>query len=64
SGELAEVIIKKFIDENLDFVVITDKRKDLDDYSHHNILVVEGQSTEESVLLHAGIEKAKGLVAT
>lgn len=64
SGELAEVIIKKFIDENLDFVVITDKREDLDDYSHHNILVVEGQSTEESVLLHAGIEKAKGLVAT
>ena len=64
SGELAEVIIKKFIDENLDFVVITDKREDLDDYSHHNILVVEGQSTEESVLHHAGIEKAKGLVAT
>lgn len=64
SGELAEVIIKKFIDENLDFVVITDKREDLDDYSHHHILVVEGQSTEESVLLHAGIEKAKGLVAT
>ena len=64
SGELAEVIIKKFIDKNLDFVVITDKREDLDDYSHHNILVVEGQSTEESVLLHAGIEKAKGLVAT
>lgn len=64
SGELAEVIIDKFIQENLDFVVITDKREDLDDYSHHNILVVEGQSTEESVLLNAGIDKAKGLVAT
>ena len=63
SGELAEVIIKKFISENLDFVVITDNREDLNDYSHHNILVVEGQSTEESVLLHAGVEKAKGLLA-
>lgn len=64
SGELAEVIIDKFIHENLDFVVITDKRDDLDDYSHHNILVIEGHSTEESVLEHAGIERAKGLVAT
>ncbi|WP_099320927.1 TrkA family potassium uptake protein [Anaerococcus sp. Marseille-P3625] len=64
SGELAEVIIKKFIDENLNFVVITDKIKDLDDYSHHDILVIEGHSTEESILEHAGINKAKGLIST
>lgn len=64
SGELAEVIINKFIREGLDFVVITDKREDLDDYSHHDILVVEGQSTEESVLEHAGIARAQGLLAT
>lgn len=64
SSELAEVIINKFIREELDFVVITDKREDLDDYSHHDILVVEGQSTEESVLEHAGIARAKGLLAT
>ena len=63
SGELAEVIIKKFIDEKLDFVVISDNREDLDDYSHHNILVVEGQSTEENTLIHAGVKKAKGLIA-
>ena len=64
SGELAEVIINNFIDQNLNFVVITDKREDLDDYSHHDILVVEGMSTEEAVLEHAGIERAKGLVST
>lgn len=64
SGELAEVIINKFIDEKLDFVVITDNREDLEDFSNHDILVVEGQSTEESVLERAGIEKAKGLVTT
>ena len=64
SGELAEVIINKFIHEELPFVVITDKREDLDDYSHHDILVVEGPSTEESVLEHAGIARAKGLLAT
>ncbi|MDU5223893.1 MAG: potassium channel protein [Finegoldia magna] len=64
SGELAEVIINNFIDQNLNFVVITDKREDLDDYSHHDILVVEGMSTEEAVLVHAGIERAKGLVST
>ena len=64
SGELAEVIIDKFIKEKLDFVVITNNRKDLDDYSHHDILVIEGQSTEESVLDHAGIMKAKGLIST
>ena len=64
SGELAEVIIQKFIKENLNFVVITDKRDDLDDYSHHNILVVEGHSTEEEILEKAGITKAKGLIST
>lgn len=64
SGEMAEVIIKKFIDENMNFVVISDKREVLDDYSHHDILVVEGQSTEESVLKEAGIGRAKGLIAT
>ena len=64
SGELAEVIINNFIDQNLNFVVITDKREDLDDYSHHDILVVEGMSTEEEVLEHAGIDRAKGLVST
>lgn len=64
SGEMAEVIIDKFVEEALDFVVITNKHKDLDEYSHDNILVIEGQSTEESVLEHAGIDKAKGLIAT
>lgn len=64
SGELAEVIINKFINEKLDFVVITDKHEDLENFSHHDILVVEGQSTEESVLEHAGVERAKGLVTT
>lgn len=64
SGEIAEVIINKFVEENLNFVVITNNREDLDDYSHHDILVIEGQSTEESILDHAGIMKAKGLIAT
>ena len=63
SGELADVIIDKFIKEGLDFLVITDDRADLDDYSHHNILVIEGQATEEKVLEKAGIPKAKGLIA-
>lgn len=63
SGELAEVIIEKFIDENLNFVVITDNREALDSYSHHNILVIEGHSTEENILEKAGIEKAKGLIS-
>lgn len=64
SGELAEVIINKFIKEELDFVVITDKKDDLHEYSHHDILVVEGHSTEENILEKAGISKAKGLLAT
>ena len=64
SGEIAEVIINKFVEEKLNFVVITNNREDLDDYSHHDILVIEGQSTEESILDHAGIMKAKGLIAT
>ena len=64
SGELAEVIINKFIKEELDFVVITDKKDDLHEYSHQDILVIEGHSTEENILEKAGISKAKGLLAT
>ena len=64
SGELAQVIINKFIKENLNFVVITDNRDDLDDYSNHDILVVEGSPTEEEILIKAGVEKAKGLIAS
>lgn len=63
SGELAEVIIQKLIEENLNFVVISSNREDLDEYSHENILVIEGCSTEEEILEKAGISKAKGLVA-
>lgn len=63
SGELANVIVNKFVEESLDFVVITDKEKDLDDYSHDNILVIEGHSTEEEILDQAGILKAKGLIS-
>ena len=63
SGELADVIIEKFTKEGLDFLVITDDRADLNDYSHHSILVIEGQATEEEVLEKAGITKAKGLIA-
>lgn len=64
STELAEVIIAKFVKEDLDFVVITPNREDLDEYSHHNILVIEGCSTEEEILEKAGIKKAKGLICT
>lgn len=64
SGEISEVIINNFIEEGLDFVVISDDRDDLKDYSKHDILVIEGQATKEEVLVHAGINKAKGLIAT
>lgn len=64
SGELADVIIQKFLKEKLDFVVITNDRQDLDHYSHEDILVIEGCSTEEDILDQAGIKRAKGLVST
>lgn len=64
SGEISEVIINKFVKENLNFVVITDNRDDLDDLSLHDILVVEGSPTEEEILIQAGVEKSKGLIAS
>lgn len=44
--------------------MITPNREDLDEYSHHNILVIEGCSTEEEILEKAGVEKAKGHICT
>lgn len=44
--------------------MITPNREDLDEYSHHDILVIEGCSTEEEILEKAGVDKAKGLICT
>lgn len=64
SGELSDVIVRKFIKEGLNFVVITDDHEVLENYSKEDILVVEGSSTEEEVLEKAQITKAKGLIST
>lgn len=64
SGELCDVIVKKIIKEDLNFVVITDDHELLENYSKEDILVVEGSSTEEKILEKAGITKAKGLIST
>ncbi len=64
SGEMANVIIHQFTEEQLNFLVVTTSADDVKAYNDENILAIEGCSTQEDCLEEAGIMRAKGLVST
>lgn len=50
SGEMANVIVRKFRKEELDFVIIVPDEETLEVYTDQDILALEGCPTEEDVL--------------
>lgn len=63
AGEMADVIIENFTKENLDFVVIDQDPQVVQAHGDNNILVIEGDTTQEKVLEKAGVSRAKGLIS-
>ncbi len=59
-GRMGRIICTELKAKNEEFVVIEKDHAKLDE--RENILIMEGDATQDAVLIEAGIEKAKGLV--
>jgi len=60
-GRMGRVIAKEFAMKNIETLIID--KIDVPDLEKGDFLVVQGNASNEDVLLNAGIEKAKGLIS-
>lgn len=64
AGETGQIIMKQFINRNVDFVVIEKDEEVLKEIQEYNALIIEDDATKEEALMRAKIENAKGLITT
>jgi voltage-gated potassium channel len=64
AGETGIHVIKRFIDREVDFVVVENDDDVIDTLEEMDVRYVEGDATRETVLMEAGILRAKALIAT
>ncbi len=62
-GRVGQIVLDEFIKSKKDFVVIENDPGIIEDLQRREILFVEGNSTDDDVLLEAGIERAIGIVS-
>ncbi len=62
-GRIGRVLCQKLVRTSLDLVVIENDPSMVPVLEEDKALYISGDATEESVLLQAGIERAKGLIA-
>jgi voltage-gated potassium channel len=63
-GRMGRIVRGQLEEENLPFVVVDSNEEKLEDLKEsHDCCFIEGDATQEEVLLKAGIKTAKGLVA-
>ncbi|MDX8363637.1 potassium channel protein [Cytobacillus sp. IB215665] len=62
-GRVGEQVLQRFVQEGVQVVVIERDKERLEQIEE-NFLYIVGDATEDRVLYNAGIERAKGLVAT
>ncbi|MBC7293771.1 MAG: potassium channel protein, partial [Thermoleophilia bacterium] len=62
-GRVGEAVARQFVDHGAKFVVIDNDPESLARAEEAGFLVVRGDAADDEVLLSAGIERAKGLVA-
>jgi voltage-gated potassium channel len=63
-GRIGHMVADMLREQSLPLVVVEQNPKAIKRLEEDNIYYVEGSATEEETLFHAGIERAKGLVAT
>lgn len=64
AGETGVNAIKQFQKANVDFIVIEKNEEKIKELVEDNILVIQGDSTDEAILKKARISFAKGLIST
>ena len=62
-GRVGKQITEELHNEGVKFVVLDKNKSELEDAERKGYLFIEGDSTEEEVLLKANVAKAQGLVA-
>ena len=62
-GRMGKKICEELEANNASFVVIEKDNREIENLKEQNYLFIEGDATEDEVLLQAGIKQAKGLVA-
>jgi voltage-gated potassium channel len=63
-GRIGHMVADMLREQSLPIVVIEQHQRAIRRLQENNIPFVEGSATEDEALFHAGIERAKGLVAT
>jgi len=63
-GRTGSVIVDEFKAEGIEFVVIEHDPEVVKELKKQGIPVVEGDATQDEVLIEAGVERASGLVST
>lgn len=61
-GRIGSIICREFHDRPLPFVVIEQNSEQCDKIASEGYLYIQGNATEDEVLLNAGIERARGLI--
>jgi voltage-gated potassium channel len=62
-GRIGSTVSREFAAEQLPFIVIEKDHETASRIDKEEILYIEGDATQEEILVRAGIEKAKGIVA-
>jgi len=63
-GRIGSVVAKELVREGIPLVIIERDPKAIKEIEEAGLLYVEGEATEDETLIKAGIERAKGLIAT
>jgi len=64
AGEVGNIVIQQFRENNLKFLVIENNQERVEELKKEGILTVNDDATSEDTLIHARIKEAKGLVAS
>ena len=62
-GRIGQVICQTLHENNISFVVIDKDPAEIEDLIQKGFLEIEGDAAEDSILVKAGIKKAKGLIS-
>lgn len=61
-GRIGTVITRELAEDKIPFIVIEKSEEKIEQLEKEHFLYLQGDATDEEVLLHAGLERARGLV--
>lgn len=64
AGDVGNTVIKHFIENNLDFVVLEKSEDKTNELVALDVLAMNDDATNEEALIKAGVERAKGVICT